>query len=296
MFYVKKVYARRKSVNITDSFDAVSELVSQRLLNKLQGNLIMGQYGDEFKAVTNQQLVDAYTSEKAILGVSVRKSFGIDAGVLKSIDYDMQEIEVPYGVYKIETSFPRGCTKVVLPTTLERISSRVFFSCSDLQDVVIPYGVKTIASQAFFATGLVSVVIPDSVHTIGDNCFACCAYLKKAVLSKNLTVLGSNCFSSCYSLEQIDIPEGVQGIGSGAFSNCGELKEVVFPSTCQTIGRFTFAHCASLRRVTILVKDSIHIAEELFVDMDKDKLVLVGYKGSDVEEYAYKHGIKFEVV
>ncbi len=81
---------------------------------------------------------------------------------------------------------------------------------------------------AFARTGIVSVVIPDSITEIGQNTFNNCSQLVsvRINITSSLTTIGRNAFSGCSLLESIYIPAGVTEIGDSAFNNCGSLESV----------------------------------------------------------------------
>lgn len=61
--------------------------------------------------------------------------------------------------------------------------------------------VKEIQSAAFeYCTSLASVVLPDTITTIGENAFNGCKNLMAVYLSKNVTTIGENAFNGCVGL------------------------------------------------------------------------------------------------
>jgi hypothetical protein len=70
---------------------------------------------------------------------------------------------------------------------------------------------------------LTSIVIPDSVTSIGWSAFECCDSLKSVVIPKSVTSIGKYAFRKCSSLKSVIIPSNVKKIGEGAFENCGAL-------------------------------------------------------------------------
>ena len=63
-----------------------------------------------------------------------------------------------------------------------------------------------------------SVVILNSVETIGEGAFKDYTDLDEVVLENGVKNIGSNAFSGCTSLDSITIPESVETIGTGAFN------------------------------------------------------------------------------
>ena len=73
-----------------------------------------------------------------------------------------------------------------------------------LKSVVIPDSVTTIGEYAFYSCmGLTSVEIPDSVTTIGEGAFGGCIGLTSITVGRSVTAIGESAFESCY--KAIDI-------------------------------------------------------------------------------------------
>ena len=168
----------------------------------------------------------------------------------------------------------------------------------DSGEVVIPktiggYEVKWIGDRysgaAVFQgfTGITSIVIPDSVISIGVSTFSGCTSLAEITVSPNnknyssvagvlfnkdvselivypkgngrsaytvpdgVTSIGGSAFSGCTSLAEIVIPDSVTSIGGSAFSGCTSLAEIVIPDSVTSIGGFAFSGCTSLSKVDL---------------------------------------------
>lgn len=123
-------------------------------------------------------------------------------------------------------------------------------------DLVIPeyvggYQVTAIGEEAFMFENFASVVMPDSVVSIGKSAFERCHELRSVKLSSNLETIGSNAFSGCKSLEDIVIPESVTTMEVGAFYDCESIKQIVIPDGVTKIATCTFYRCNNLASVTI---------------------------------------------
>ncbi len=116
--------------------------------------------------------------------------------------------------------------------------------------------VKTIYSAAFKnQDNIVSVVIPDSVTSIGSSAFQYCSNLTSVTFGKDskLTSIGYQAFSSCSSLTSIDISDSVTSIGDYAFQYCSNLTSVTFGEDSQltSISDYAFQDCYSLTSIDI---------------------------------------------
>lgn len=103
----------------------------------------------------------------------------------------------------------------------------------DAADVVIPdmlngKPVTSIAGRIFKEKGVTSLVLPDSVTSIGTDIFNSCKSLKNVTLSANLESIGDSAFRYCEELEAVSFPSKVSYVGNYAFEDCTKLKSAVF--------------------------------------------------------------------
>ena len=110
--------------------------------------------------------------------------------------------------------------------------------------------VTGIYDNAFSGSQITSVVIPDSVTTIGNLAFSSCHSLTNVLLGNSVKVIGNSAFAST-KIVSITFPDSVTNIGTGLFSDCYSLETVVFSKKMTTISRFTFEKCDALRSVVI---------------------------------------------
>ena len=88
--------------------------------------------------------------------------------------------------------------------------------------------VKVIYQEAFKNLNITSVVIPDSVTSIGNYAFHYCTSLTSVTIPDSVTSIGSGAFYSCDSLTSVTIPDSVTSIGHYAFRYCTSLTSVTF--------------------------------------------------------------------
>lgn len=132
-----------------------------------------------------------------------------------------------------------------------------------------------------------SIIIPDSVISIGDLAFADCESLENITMPDGVISIGKGAFSRCYNLESITIPDSVTSIGNGAFAH-SSLKSVIIPESVTNIGNNMFSNCYSLKSISI-PNSVINIDDYAFNWCTN--LTIKCNKGSYAEEFAAKKGI-----
>ena len=78
---------------------------------------------------------------------------------------------------------------------------------------------------------------------ICDSAFCCCGFLSSVVIPDSVTSIGYNAFYDCRSLSNIIIPNSVTNIGGGAFWLCCLLTSIVIPNSVVSIEEYTFMDC-----------------------------------------------------
>lgn len=136
-------------------------------------------------------------------------------------------------------------------------ASHLFVNDEEIHDLVIPDGVKTITSHAFYYfSGLTSVKIPSSVTSIGVECFAYCTNIKTVEVGDNTsqeaaTILGQRAFYKCQNATSVILGNNIVGIGHEAFGYCNSLQSIVIPNSVTTITNHAFASCENLESVQL---------------------------------------------
>lgn len=78
-----------------------------------------------------------------------------------------------------------------------------------------------------------TVIMSDSVASIGDFAFWCCKNLVSVSIPDSVWEIGNSAFSFCESLKSIKIPASVRTLGESAFRFCTALTEIEFDGTIE---------------------------------------------------------------
>nr|MDE5601829.1 leucine-rich repeat domain-containing protein [Clostridia bacterium] len=189
----------------------------------------------------------------------------------------LTSVRLPSALKTIEDYTFYGCTNLSMPTlpvTLEYIGRSAFYKCAlrnpegdtASDTLVIPNSVQTIGDYAFYASGYTDydmdnfqirnggidvVIIGNAVKSIGNNAFYATPTLKKVVLGNSVQSIGSRAFYKCETLSEFVFNDSLQHIGERAFFGCSSLKNVSLPYGLTSVDDYSFYKCEGLEVVTL---------------------------------------------
>ena len=176
----------------------------------------------------------------------LREKLGYD----NLLDDNGQPMEELWGVterYDEEflEEYNRQIRTYVIPSTVTKIG-QLAFAYSNITDLYIPEGVKTMESMAVFKnTVLLNVFGYTADKPISDVTYKAVGSMKSVYnsLPEGLEYIGSDCFYYCRSLSYMYLPKSVKHIGHHAFWDAvykedGELKGIAKIHTAATEEEF----------------------------------------------------------
>ena len=124
---------------------------------------------------------------------------------------DMPYFSVTGGLLKFDSSLYTGPSELIVPASLQGqtitgIAPGCFENCTELT----------------------TVILPDTLETIGARAFAGCTSLRGIAIPEGVKTLGKEAFSGCPALEAISVPASITAIGAGCFSDCGSLLHIFY--------------------------------------------------------------------
>lgn len=200
--------------------------------------------------------------------------------ILKYIDFDEPVVVIPNiiegkKVIAVGNYAFKGCVgieKIIISEGIEILGNGAFLNCRGLKEVILPESLRGIGSTdatgcpkilgsevkyegAFAYSGLECVTVPNSVKYIGENSFAGCSQMKRAVLPDKLKEIRENTFRWCKSLREVVFPQELDAIRISAFEGCDVLRKVDLPEGVTDIEEGAFAGCKGLE--SIYIPDSV---------------------------------------
>ena len=202
------------------------------------------------------------------------------ANVLVGADKGVSSVTVKANVIGIADGAFFGSESlgaVTLNQTVRFIGVDAFRKCEALRQITFTESVTQIGANSFRESGLVSVEIPATVMSVGDNAFYDCKAL--TTVSVSAQKIGKFAFSytgvgrtlnspvkqrpDYAKLTGVTLGSGVEEIGSNAFQYC-PITAVTLPESLTSIGKYAFAQ-TDLAQITIPAKVAF-IGEYAFYD------------------------------
>ena len=184
----------------------------------------------------------------------------------------------------------------------------------------ITYSVTSIGENAFCGDPIRSIIMPNSIVSIGDSAFMFCPIITAITIPNSVTSIGAYAFFYCGSLTAITIPNSVTSIGNYAFNSCDSLNSIVvvngntkydsrnncnaiietstntlligcrntvIPNSVTSIGVGAFFYCRSLTAITI-PNSVTSIGDSAFYGCSGDsKSITIPYSVTIIGKYAF---------
>nr|MDE7296160.1 leucine-rich repeat domain-containing protein [Clostridia bacterium] len=117
---------------------------------------------------------------------------------------------------------------------------------------------KNYAIHAYAFEGsqtLTSITVSLGARVIGEGAFSDCTNLESVIIQDTVTSIGVAAFWGCSALERVSMGNGVKSIGRNAFCDCGNLTSVILSGFLESIGDYAFMRCNALQ--SIVIPDSV---------------------------------------
>ena len=165
-------------------------------------------------------------------------------------------------------------------------------------ELTLPFDYKgenyVIGTDAFYGnTTITSVIIPNSVTSLGDNAFRNCNSLANIEIPNSVTNIGERAFSGCTSLEELCIEDGNSVLsldGKLIFYDC-PLETVYLGRTLSYNTGFDYNYSPFYDKSTLvsaIIGDNVaYIKEYLFKDCENLESAIIGANVENISKYAF---------
>ena len=244
----------------------------------------------------------------------------------------LTSVTIPNSVTSIGENAFSSCsslTSVTIPNSVTSIGENAFSGCSSLTSVhwnATNYEISSSSDAPFYniltqitsftfgdavesipaylcygMENLQSVVIPNSVTSIGESAFSYCSSLNSVTIGNSVTRIGERAFSYCSAISDITITADSMEEYLNGYTNklCyyygSSLKSakrhllidneiitnVVIPENIDTINSYAFYNCSDIRSLTL--HDNVYLNERPFLGCDSLQSITI--TAPSIEQY-----------
>ena len=201
-------------------------------------------FGDTVEYITPKLFEGCASLESVTFGSSLK-------GIGYSAFYgctSIRDLLLPDGLTSIETNAFADCRieNIVIPDSIQEITSSAFYNCNTIKTAKLP----CIAISAISKGNMISVIITSGTE-IPSHGFSDAGKLVSIVIPDTVDTIGTYAFKNCSSLESIQIPDAVTVIPMYAFYGCSSLESITLSDNVHTIAKAAFENCSALSRIEI---------------------------------------------
>ncbi len=162
-----------------------------------------------------------------------------------------------------------------------------------INKVILREGITEVGSDAFYHSGVATLVLPDSLKTIGFRAFSTnsihAIQFGNAIETIDFGAFGL-CFSNPDTQKTLIFPESLKILEWDALDYCNNLQTLVFGSQVETLGESVLTAAFDLENVVFLNGNT---ALGYDFDSTRNELTYYSYAGGTVEAAAEIRGARF---
>ena len=169
---------------------------------------------------------------------------------------------------KVEAKEAVGVLRnVYIPDNVTTIGTKAFAWCTQLQVAILegPFDTDESGVEIFMETGLSYIKIPAGQKVLPAGFLRANPNLATVILPDGLEVIGENCFFSCNAIRDLYIPDSVKRIEWAAFYVSSSMTLAHFPANIEYVGKEAFMWCVKVELDEIVFGENFkYIGEHAF--------------------------------
>ena len=192
-------------------------------------------------------------------------------------------------------------TDLVVPEGVTSIPSKAFYGCKSIKSVTLPESVTSIGSFAFAECSMTSIEIPEGVTTIYEYTFKSCKKLSSITIPGSVTTIKNDAFFDSYEIRNVhidDVSSYLQisfgnsashpndMVGANFYIGDEPLKEIIVPEGITNIPYHAFYGCESAVSLTI-PEGVTSIGERAFGYCSGLKDIVIPDSVTSIDSYAF---------
>lgn len=197
-------------------------------------------------------------------------------------------------------------TSLQLPKeTLKRINDGAFLAASGLGTIVIPETVTTIGEKVFDECDVTQLLIPASVTEMGKSPICRCPELESVTVAEGNTHFGTFdgvlmdkaqtrliVYPAKLEGKAYTVPATVTTIDEYAFNNLAFLTSVTIPASVSELMRYMFSNATSLAEINIDPANTAYCSEEGVVYTADMETLIIYPSGKPEKDYTPNTAVK----
>ena len=197
--------------------------------------------------VTNGWFVDEAMTSPFVFGNAASEN------IVLYTSYYTEGLKISDGAI---TGYDGTSENVIAPAVYEgkavtAVSDRAFID-SDIVSLVLPESIASVGREAFYgAEYLTSVNLGANLKSIGEYAFYRNTRLRSFGDISSVTAIPAGLFLGCANLTEIALSDNVTSVGAQAFAGCERIAEMVIPDGVSAVPDSLFDGCTALESVTL---------------------------------------------
>lgn len=150
----------------------------------------------------------------------------------------------------------RSFNELVYFTGLTAIDDYAFDGCSELCSVDYPTTVTTIGTCAFCKTGLINILIPETIRIINEAAFSQCKQVQRIDICYPV-IINSSAFAWTTGKVYINSNLPNNDFQNGTFRN-SQISKLIVGDDVEIIGDYAFSQCPNLSEIKFASNGKLH--------------------------------------